>query len=259
MGIGGTDVVLQDQRVCPRRGRGAEAGMTELERCGPIDARHERGDERPMAGIEAVGAGTVHRLLGELFLQTIEDFVQVHDQKVQAVAVVARAADEPHHRGTGYGGMRVEAGGSGRESRQALLERFEFGDDDALSRGQAQGFEHGLDQGEQAHLHVLEIDDPVGLATDGTRVVHELVQAGVIEPDLETLTRQAVDFRFRVIGLEQSVLQQAEQVLGLLVGDQRSRQPRRQEQRGLTEIVDDTGFHRDHDGGETSATGRGVT
>ena len=83
--LGQADVVLDHELVAGPGGRGAESRVVELEFLGPVDARHERPDQRSIPLVHTVDAGAVDRLGGDLLLESVQFLVKIHDQQVQTV------------------------------------------------------------------------------------------------------------------------------------------------------------------------------
>ena len=87
MGVGLTDIVLNDQSfarpACGRR----QARMIEFQLAGRFEPAHERLDRGAVLGQQAVDMRTGHHLLGVSRGQTIQSFVHVHHQPMHAVTI----------------------------------------------------------------------------------------------------------------------------------------------------------------------------
>src|SRR4249919_1050328 len=102
MGIGGADVVLNDEPRSATDGDGVEAWMVEFERARPIEAAHESSNQLLVVRMQAVGVSAGHDLLGALRGKTIERLVQIHQETVQAIMLAAGHGGKRGNLGLGY-------------------------------------------------------------------------------------------------------------------------------------------------------------
>ena len=181
VGVGGADVVLDDQAVAGPRGGGGEAGMVELQFGGAVEAGHEGCDQGAIGFVEVVGGGAVEGFFGEVGLQGVELLVQVHHQPVQAVGVAMAGA---HHRRGGGGIEQVVCCG-----RQGLQQLFQ-------PCGEAGGFGCEHRGGHQAHVFGDAGEDPGGAGdtagfADHARRRDDAVEIGIVDAAGDALLLQA--------------------------------------------------------------------
>jgi hypothetical protein len=219
VGVGRTDVVLDDEaRLAPRRGR-AEPGVLEPERCRATQAAHERLHDGAVAGLEFVHGGAVEYLSREDALQPVERLVHVHHEQVRTVARVAldarqridaAAADQFALR---LQRPRQQRRGALRDRRpqlrrQLVLARLDRAHHDAQVVAQRV---HDLRQCRHA----------VGVGVDAVRLARHVVEAHVVDARLQPLVAQARRQGHRVVDLVARRLQQREQVLDPVVRRER--------------------------------------
>ncbi len=120
MGIGGSDVVLDQQPVARSRRHRIETRMVELQRAGLLKPPHETFDGTMIVRTQAEHARACNRLFSAARRQPVERLVQVHHQTMQAVAVVVRYASQLADPGYFDFARRFQrAGGlNGREARR---------------------------------------------------------------------------------------------------------------------------------------------
>jgi len=236
VGVGGADVVLQHQGVARARRRRAQAGMVELQRQGLVHAAHEGADEGAVLAADVVGLGAVDHFGGHPGLEGVEHLVHVHHQQVQAVGLfaVARghggdllAGDEVVRLAPGLGGEQLQACGEAAPFRAARgLDRLQHALQILVER-RADGLHAGYAV-EIAFAPAAGADDAVaGLVGDAGGLAFDTQVGGG---------------RIRVQGPRLRHLQQAEVVLGAVVGGQGAVEQGRQQQAALAERVDDVGF-----------------
>ena len=88
VGVGRTDIVLDDEARAGPHDHRIEAGVIEFQRLRAREAAHERLDDRPVGGKNTVRMGPRNRLFGACGGEAVQHFVQVHHQPVDTVAVI---------------------------------------------------------------------------------------------------------------------------------------------------------------------------
>ena len=86
--VGGPDIVLNQQPAARPGRRGLEAGMVELQGAGLVEPLHETFHRRPVFGVQTEDMGARQNLLGAIHGQPVERLVQIHHQPMQAVGAV---------------------------------------------------------------------------------------------------------------------------------------------------------------------------
>ena len=99
MGIGGPDIVLNQQPAARSRRHRIEAGMVELQGAGLVEPLHETFHRGTVFRMQAEDMGARQDFLGAAGGQPVERLVQIHHQPMQAVGAVLRHAGQfgdPH-------------------------------------------------------------------------------------------------------------------------------------------------------------------
>ena len=90
MGVGGSDIILNQEPAVGAGRHGIEAGMVEFEGASLVEPLHETFHRRPVFGLQTEYVGAAHDLLGARRGKPVERLVQVHYQPVQTVGTVLR-------------------------------------------------------------------------------------------------------------------------------------------------------------------------
>ncbi|MCK9989106.1 MAG: hypothetical protein RugAbin2_00120 [Rugosibacter sp.] len=92
MHITGTDVVLDEQpRAIAGHGR-IQPRVGKLQRCRAVQAAHEGLDQWPVGVLDLPDMRAIQVLRGNLASQGIEPLVQIHDQEMEAISILAASA-----------------------------------------------------------------------------------------------------------------------------------------------------------------------
>ena len=204
--VGGAEVVLQDQAAAPLGRRRGETGMTELQRCGPVDPRHEGAHRRLSLIAEIVDVGAIHGLGGDRRLLPIERLVNVHDEEMETVPA------GPIGRGEGIDGVarqhiirRGKVGMGGKPSPESCrLVILDWGD-------------HRLDGGQDARQQVSGGRNAVGVLGQFVSARDNPIESRIVDAGGKTLPTQLGNVGSRSFCVGSGVLQQRQIVLGLLV------------------------------------------
>ncbi len=122
MGVGGADVVLDDQaRSCPDD-RGIEPRMVELECPRALKAAHEGGDDRLVVGDKPVSVGAGNNLVGALYGETVQRLVQIHDEAMQAICSIIADRRQSSH--VGVCQLSLSEGKRRRDRREPRFRRL---------------------------------------------------------------------------------------------------------------------------------------
>ncbi len=94
MGVGGSDIVLNQEPVARPGCHRLEAGMVELQAAGLVEALHETLHRRAVFRLQAKDMGARQDLLRTIRGQPVERLVQIHHQPMQAVGAIRRHAGQ---------------------------------------------------------------------------------------------------------------------------------------------------------------------
>ena len=223
MGVVGADVVLQQQALTVTGGCRVQTRVVELEGRGAMQALHEGADQRAVAVQQMPDVGAVDDLAGHLGGQFVDLLVQVHDQQVQAVAIVSLTMGERMQLGLVellsmqgvqpvlplvHAPVGLVVGGTGQQHR---------------SGHQGEVFVQGADESVQLG-HQQDAIDPAGAGG-------QLVQpGGVAQPGGRQLVAEVQGLVLWVFGVGHRRLQHGEVELEPVIGAQRRLDPHRHQQ-----------------------------
>ena len=244
MRLGRADIVLDQQRLAGAGGDGVKAGMIEFERRRAVHPGHERRDRGAIGLAEAVGpgAGDLHRRDGAL--QPIDLLVQIHDEKVDAIARLGTRRGQRRDLLAAQhviGGRRSLLDQPLQAGAEARMERRGIG---ALLPRHLQRRDHG------AQRLVKPGDEPLRA---GDVIIAAPVTLGPRDRSVEGRLGEAAGFalgaqgrwrRLGVLRLARRDLQQGQNVFGALIRGDGAGQQRRHHQRALAEKIDDLRFRR---------------
>ena len=211
MGIGGPDLVLQNQ-LAVRFGSGrAQAGVIELERLGAMQTRHEGRNQLASLLRELEDSGAIQVLGGDLGLEMVERLVQVHDQQVHAVATAAITVGEPIDERAADAIPDGPVGGERIETPREALAAWAFKGLDHLGHGLTH---HAVDPLGSANEEGIALE-PASFGDNG-------VEGGLVDAGGNALAVEVGRHAIPLQRLGAGELEQGKQILGAVIGRQRT-------------------------------------
>ena len=236
MCIGFPDVVLYEERLAAARRRRGKARMVEFERRGLPHAPHEGVDERAVAGREPVDRRPRDLLFRGQRLQSVDLFVQIHDEQVDAVARSRPA------RGQGGDGLALDH--VPFEPRQFAEEPF-LAVSEVLRRRVVLFFDesdrrqHRVERFRQNGDQVRRFRNVINAGPERLAARDDPVESHFADAASLALFAQGSGVGAGAVRIGSAQLQEREDVFGVLVGEDRGAEQRREKEGLLTQEIED--------------------
>jgi hypothetical protein len=235
--IGRADVVLDQKPAARARGHGVEPRMVEFQGTRIVQPAHEAFDRRMVFGPQAEDMRTCHDFFRAGGSQSVERFVQVHHQPMQAVGPFVGDTGQPRDAGN------LDIAGGLQQTRIADLGEPRGG-------RVAFGLVAGTDRADHFSRVIGDVVDQLRQVWCGdAAIARDMRTADQIGERYRLQSRSAAlgcKFRDRPLRFARmlcSCLQRAHAYLDAIVGRQSRRDQRRQQNVGFAQFSDDLRFH----------------